>query len=308
LLHSLPKISLESHLVGLVLSQMWALDLCAFRGPAIAGPTGQADGLTMRYEKRSSMVLKFANTYDLNGLEAFASLPGQQRAGIDFLVMPELIDGGYARLHREAGPRSDVKVLVDRLASISRACQLHLIAGTLALPDSDRVVRNTCLVFSDGEMAGSFSKSHLYRPLGDDRFFAPLSPGSMVELKCGDRLVHIGVIVCYDLRFPETVRPWFKSGIDILIVPSRWPRIRDDQWCALLKARAIENQCFVVGVDSRDEEGGGSYTYGPEGREIFALGPDPQPNEPLWHTFDIDLDDIKRVKTRLDTRTDAWLL
>jgi predicted amidohydrolase len=254
------------------------------------------------------MVLNFACAYNLAGLEEFAASPAQLRAGIDFLVLPELIDGGYARLHREAGPRSDVSTLVDRLSSISRACRLHLIGGTLALPDLDGKVRNTCLVFSKGELIGRFSKTHMYRPLGDDRFFAATPPGQLVELQSRGQRVRLGVIVCYDLRFPEAVRPWFKAGLDVLFVPSRWPRVRDELWRVLLRARAIENQCFVVGVDSRDEEGGGSYAYGPDGQEMFALGPDPLPGEPLWHTFTVDLDDISRVKARVDTRPDAWLL
>jgi len=254
------------------------------------------------------MVLNFACVFDLTGLDALAASPPGQRADIDFVVLPELIDGGYARLHRESGPRSDVSTVVERLVSISQACRLHLIGGTLALPGSDGRVRNTCLVISHGALAGRFSKAHLYRPLGDDRFFTRTRPGSVIEVDCRGEPVRIGVIVCYDLRFPETVRPWFKSGLDILFVPARWPRVRDDLWQVLLRARAIENQCFVIGVNARDEEGGGSYAYGPDGKELFALGPDPQPNEPPWYTFAIDLEDIKRVKSRLDTRPDAWLL
>ena len=254
------------------------------------------------------MVLSFASIFDLTGLDAFAALPPEQRADIDFVVLPELIDGGYARLHRVGGPRSDVSAVVERLRSISQTCRLHLIGGTLALPDQDGKVRNTCLIISHGNVAGRFSKTHLYRPLGDDRFFTCARPESVVEIDCRGERVRVGVIVCYDLRFPETVRSWFKSGLDILFVPARWPRVRDGLWQALLRARAIENQCFVVGVNARDEEGGGSYAYGPDGREIFALGPDPQPDEPPWYTFAIDLDDIKRVKERLDTRPDAWLL
>jgi predicted amidohydrolase len=118
----------------------------------------------------------------------------------------------------------------------------------------------------------------------------------------------MGVIICYDLRFPEAVRPWFKSGLDLLCVPARWPRVRDDLWQALLRARAIENQCFVIGVDSRDVEGGGSYAYSPLGEPIFSLGPDPQTGEMPWHRFEIDWEEIARVKSRLDTRVDAHLL
>ncbi len=253
------------------------------------------------------MVLKIACTFDLEGLAAFEAA-GERIRGTDFLVLPELVDGGYARLHRDGGPRKDVAELSQRFAQTSRKLDLNLIAGTMALPDPSGVVSNTCLVFSCGLIAGQFSKAHMYRPLGDDRFFTPDRPGHPVELDCHGQAVRVAVIVCYDLRFPEAVRPSFKSGLDILFVPARWPRVRDEAWRALLQARAIENQCFTVGVDSRDDEGGGSYAYGPDGAESFALGPNPTSGEPPWHMFEIDLDDIRRTKDRLDTRADAWLL
>ncbi|MBD3299075.1 MAG: hypothetical protein GF341_10500 [candidate division Zixibacteria bacterium] len=79
-------------------------------------------------------------------------------------------------------------------------------------------------------------------------------------------------------------------------------------WKTLLKARAIENQCFVVGVDSRDDEGGGTYAYGPDGTEHAALGPGLFSTDPPWIQFSINCDDISSVKQRLDTRLDARLL
>ena len=117
-----------------------------------------------------------------------------------------------------------------------------------------------------------------------------------------------GVIVCYDLRFPEIVRPWFKSGLDLLIVPARWPAVRDDLWKLLLRARAVENQCFVVGVNARDDEGGGSYAFAPDGRTVFELGPASGVDQESWKSFEIDPTEIARVKERLDTRPDAHLL
>lgn len=252
------------------------------------------------------MFLTFACTFTTDGLEAFAADHGAN--DVDFLVLPELFDGGYARLHRDRGPAPTISRLIDRLRQISQDRALHLVSGTLALPDEKAGVRNASLVFSRGKLAGQFAKTHLYRPLGDDQFFGSSPPGATITLPGPGCDLRIGVIVCYDLRFPETVRPWFKSGLDILFVPARWPRERDEVWRVLLRARAIENQCFVVGINARDNEGGGSYAYGPGGDEIFVLGPDPLPGEPLWHTFTADLEDIARVKSRLDTRPDAKLL
>lgn len=260
---------------------------------------GAASGLG--YER--IMILTIACAFDEEGLAAFADAPVADQA--DILILPELFDGGYAALAEDG--RSP-EPMIERFADLTRRRKLHLIAGSLALPDAGGRIGNTSLVFSRGEIVGRFTKTHLFRPLGDDRYFAAGRPGDLVTLDCAGTGLRCGVIICYDLRFPEMVRPWFKAGIDLLAVPARWPRVRDEIWRVLLQARAIENQCFVVGVDSRDAEGGGSYAYAPEGEPIWNIGPDPEAGEPLWHQFTIDTAAIGKVKARLDTREDAILL
>ncbi len=250
------------------------------------------------------MELNVACAFTTEGLDAFERAEEQA----DFFVLPELSDGGYERLHREEGPSPTVGNLIDRFAAFSRGQHLTLIGGTVALAHDDGSIGNSTLVFHNGETVARFDKVHLFRPLGDDQFFAAGKPRAALEIDCNSQSVRIGVIICYDLRFPELVRPWFKSGLDILFVPARWPRMRDDLWRILLQARAIENQCFVIGVDSRDDEGGGSYAFGPGGEEVFAIGPNPVTGEPLWHSFGINLDKIEEIKSRLDTRADACLL
>lgn len=198
--------------------------------------------------------------------------------------------------------------ITERFADVSKTHALSLIAGTVAWKNSDGNVRNTSLVYANGKRVAEVTKTHLFRPLGDDQFFAPGTPMTPLTLDCGGNKVRTGIIVCYDLRFPEIVRPWFKTGLDLLVVPARWPSVRDEVWKLLLRARAVENQCFVVGVNARDEEGGGSYAFAPDGRAVFELGPAEETNTSTWKSFEIDLSEIARVKDRLDTRIDARLL
>lgn len=252
------------------------------------------------------MTIRIACAFDDAGLAAFEH---ESACGsIDILILPELFDGGYRRLHQDKGPSPHAADFAGRFAEVSEKQQLHMIAGTLAWPNADGKTRNTSLVFSHGHQIAEVTKTHLFRPLGDDRFFAPGEPMMPLTFDCAGTSVRTGVIVCYDLRFPEIVRPWFKSGLDLLVVPARWPSVRDELWKLLLRARAVENQCFVVGVNARDEEGGGSYAFAPDGRAIFELGPERTQNEPLWHEFQIELSDIAVVKDRLDTRLDARLI
>jgi predicted amidohydrolase len=82
--------------------------------------------------------------------------------------------------------------------------------------------------------------------------------------------IEAAVILCYDLRFPDLTRLLARAGARILFVPARWPVIRDRAWRSLLRARAIENQIFVVGCNGRGKEGGYSYAVDPFGTEIYS--------------------------------------
>lgn len=252
------------------------------------------------------MTIRIAYAFDDAGLAAFAR--ENQPGSVHLLILPELFDGGYQRLHQDRGPSPDATKIAGRFAELSRTHALNLIAGTIAWKNSDGKVRNTSLIYSNGKEMAEVTKTHLFRPLGDDQFFAPGSPMTPVTFDCDGNKVRTGIMICYDLRFPEIVRPWFKTGLDLLIVPARWPSVREEVWKLLLRARAVENQCFVVGVNARDEEGGGSYAFGPDGRAVFELAPAVGTNAIAWKSFEIDLAEIARVKERLDTRVDARLL
>ena len=72
----------------------------------------------------------------------------------------------------------------------------------------------------------------------------------MVDTELG----RLGVLVCYDLRFPELARYYFHSGVEVLVVPGQWPESRGQHWRTLLRARAIENEVFVVGCNRTGQE------------------------------------------------------
>jgi predicted amidohydrolase len=251
------------------------------------------------------MRVTIACVFDRKGLGIFDTSPPD--AAIDLLILPELFDGGYELQECGGNNPAQTAALIDRFRAMSERHHLHLVAGTLAIPDAEGDLQNASIVLSCGKEIGRFPKVHMFPPL-DGPFFVRGDQGETVTLSCGNGSIRLGVIICYDLRFPEIVRPWFKAGLDLLIVPARWPRVRDHLWQVLLRARAIENQCFVVGINSRDDEGGGSYAFGPDGDPVFAMKPDPEPGEPPWRTFTIDTGDIERVKDRVDTRADAVLL
>ena len=190
--------------------------------------------------------------------------------GTDFLIFPEMVDSGYAALKAGARPHRFGDPLLHTFADASRTLAHYCVAGSVFLKEPPPARSNTSLVFHRGRTIHRYDKIHLFRTSGDHRYFRP---GTRIDtftasLPCSR--IRCGVIICYDLRFPELVRALALRGLDVLFVPARWPAVRDEAWRTLLRARALENQIFVVGCNAEGEEGGYSYVFDPLGKEVFS--------------------------------------
>lgn len=186
---------------------------------------------------------------------------------VDLILLPELFDGGYRALAAGKPPVRVNHPLLSHVRSLTRSSGQTLIAGSLYLHHATQAPTNTSLVFRNGRVVHRYDKIHLFKPAGDTKYF---SPGQRPPRVFRAGSIKAGIIICYDLRFPELVRVLARQGMQLLLVPARWPMSRDDAWQTLLKARAIENQIFVVGCNSCDSEGGYSYAFDPMGRCIFS--------------------------------------
>jgi predicted amidohydrolase len=153
---------------------------------------------------------------------------------------------------------------------LSRRSTTCLVGGSIYFADPGGRRSNTALVFRNGRLLHRYDKVHLFTPCADDRYFSPGVPGGLFSITAGGTRLRCGVVICYDLRFPELIRLLAVQGMQVLFVPARWPAVRDDAWRTLLKARAIENQIFVAGCNADGPEGGASYVFDPLGREIAS--------------------------------------
>lgn len=199
-----------------------------------------------------------------------APASARRLAGTDILVFPEMVDSGYAALASGARPHIPGDRLLRTFAEWSNTLAPYCVGGSVYFRGPSPSPTNTSLVFHRGRRIHRYDKIHLFRPAGDHRFFRPgKSLRTFTAVLRGTR-VRCGVIICYDLRFPELTRALAVRGLDVLFVPARWPAVRDDPWRALLKARAIENQIFVVGCNARGDEGGNSYVFDPLGAMVFS--------------------------------------
>ena len=187
-----------------------------------------------------------------------------RRPGADLYVLPEMFATGFATHPEGVAEPADSETLrwMVRKAAACRAA----VAGSLAVEDGGRYYNRLCFVHPDGRVE-TYDKRHLFTYSGEDRHYTRGTRRVVVNF----RGVRILLQVCYDLRFPVWSRN--RGDYDVALYVASWPVGRISAWSALLRARAIENQCYVVGVNrvGRDpvaDYSGASVVIDPYGRTI----------------------------------------
>lgn len=163
--------------------------------------------------------------------------------GAQLAVLPEMWSSGFAyRQLNELATKT--AAIVKELLELSARLKL-VIVGSMPEPNGDKVF-NAIHVIDNGKLSGVYRKMHLFTLLGEDRAFSGGDNWLLAETTIGK----IGVMVCYDIRFPELSRRLALEGASVICVPAQWPKPRDEQWRTLLRARAIENQLFIVACNA----------------------------------------------------------
>lgn len=166
--------------------------------------------------------------------------------------------------------------LVSRLREIARGKRL-VITGSLPDAEDGKIYNTNYVIDSSGEVAGTYRKVHLFSLYNEHRHFGKGGAAPVFDTSIGK----IGVMTCYDLRFPELARKMALAGAEILCVSALWPVARADHWSLFLRARAVENQLFVVGCNGcgsleKIPWGGTSALISPSGTAIAEAGPGDQ--------------------------------
>ena len=162
--------------------------------------------------------------------------------------------------------------IVEELCELSVRYRM-VIVGSQPEPAGDSRVFNTVHVVDNGKVVAKYLKLHLFSLLGEDRAFKAGDSWCLADTSIG----RIGVIICYDLRFPELSRRLALEGARVICVPAQWPKPRQEHWRTLLRARAIENQLYLVscnacGVIGKLDFFGMSMVIDPKGEVIDDAG------------------------------------
>jgi predicted amidohydrolase len=177
-----------------------------------------------------------------------------------------------------------------------------LIIFSLPERNYNKVYNTVFAVSSDGVTA-RYRKNFLFSPLGEDTYIDKGKGISVFEFSG----VKVGLLLCYELRFPELFRMTAFAGADIIAVPAIWPEMKKDHWLTLLKARAIENQCFIAGCNTsvmhtskKDMPCGFSAVFDPWGEALY----EPRAGEGIFYA-EISHDKVREIREKIPSFDDA---
>lgn len=205
--------------------------------------------------------------------QASAFVDEAAAAGARLVVLPEVFSWRGVRAdedrHRETVPGPTI----DALATVAARHRIHLCAGSIleAIPGDARAYNTSCLLGPDGTILARYRKIHLFDIDLPGRVTVRESdarrPGTEVVTATTD-LGRVGLSICYDLRFPELYRALSQAGAEILLVPSAFTfPTGTAHWEALCRARAIENQCWVIAAN---QTGAGPHGFADYGQSMVV--------------------------------------
>jgi len=233
---------------------------------------------------------------------AIEKLLASHNSPMDMLIFPEMTLTGFT-MNAATIAEDTAGNTAEFFSRLARERNTAIIAGYV-LQDADAYYN--CAVYFDrtGKQLGCYRKIHPFSYANENRFY---SPGTKTVLVREPEL-SVGLSVCYDLRFPELYRLYGKQRISMLVNIANWPVRRIEHWRTLLQARAIENLCFMIGVNRTGNDPAAQYTghsmvVAPNGTVIYE-----QPTEETLHIVEIDLPMVEQTRNRFPFLEDIRLI
>ena len=191
---------------------------------------------------------------DVNVATVVAAIEAAGSRGDGLVVFPECALSGYMFTSRGEVESAALGLGSDRLARVVEACaraSVHAVVGFLELDQGS--VYNSAATVGPGGILGNYRKQHLPF-LGADRF---LEPGDgQIPRVVSTPVGNVGVMICFDLRFPECARTLALQGADIIAMPTAWPGNATFLADHMTRVRAVENLVYLAVADRADEEAG----------------------------------------------------
>jgi omega-amidase len=207
---------------------------------------------------------------------------------VDLIVLPEMFTSGFTMNPEIVSETMDGET-ASWLKTIAKTKNCA-ITGSLVISENSNFYNRMVFVFPDGKIE-FYDKKHLFTLAGEDKVYEAGNQKKIVEF----RNFKICLQICYDLRFPTFARNL--EDYDVLIYVANWPKTRINAWDILLKARAVENMCYTIGVN-RIGTDNNNLDYVGHSQVIDYLGNnlvEPQESEGIFIT---NLDKSTMIETR----------
>lgn len=170
---------------------------------------------------------------------------------VDLIIFPEMTLTGFSNNIYLIAENYEKPETILKFSKLAKEFNIAIVFGVV-IKNEMKALNKSIFVDNHGNVIGDYSKIHPFSFSSEDRFF--ISGDRLCIVKFKD--LNIGLTICYDLRFPELYSALAKES-DIIINIANWPKKRVDHWNTLLKARAIENQIFMIGVNRIGVDGNG---------------------------------------------------
>lgn len=220
--------------------------------------------------------------------------------GAEMLVLPELWSTGYDLEHAAHYATPVNQGVFAETAVLAQHHRLHISGSCLSTIGEGQFGNTAVLHSPTGQLLGAYHKIHLFRLMDEDQYLTAGDHLTIANTPWG----HVGMAICYDLRFPEIFRTYALAGAKLIILPAEWPYPRLVHWQTLLRARAIENQLYViacnrVGTSKNSTFLGHSCIIDPWGEVVAEAGE----TEELI-TAEIDLTKVDEIRAKIPVFAD----
>jgi omega-amidase len=170
---------------------------------------------------------------------------------VELIVFPEMTLTGFSTHIKSIAENENDSFTIKSFKELAKQYRIAILFG-MVIADKEKALNKSFFINSEGKILSQYSKIHPFSFAGEDKYYNPGSTLSIVNFNEH----RIGLSICYDLRFPELYSALSKE-CDIIFNIANWPKKRVDHWNTLLKARAIENQVFIAGINRTGIDGNG---------------------------------------------------
>jgi predicted amidohydrolase len=238
-------------------------------------------------------------------VQAVANQFNHLDSDIDTVVLPEFWPMGYSLDRLEEIVEYD---MLTPMKALAKQYNVDVIAGSVPTKRDGKFYNSLPVITREGEVVFWYDKVHLFRLMDEEKFLAEGTDSGVFTLSG----VRSAAVICYDIRFSEWIKTQMLEDVDVLYVVAEWPKQRLDHWRALLIARAIENQVYVVacnrvGSDPNNTFAGHSMVIDPWGQVISEAD-----DQMTTLIAEIDLAEVKRIRREIpiyeDRRPDLYRL